>query len=198
MSSIETPELKDCGVIPAETWKSMTGLEVLKAIIARRLPPPPISGLIGFTLAEASEGRAVFQGEPAFRHYNPAGAVHGGYAGVLLDSAMTCAVQTTLEAGWGCVTLEYKISVGAADDHRDRLGARGRQRYPSRQAHSNRRGQNPRRPRQAARPWQHDLHGVCAIGGRQSALAISRNLNFCSLPVEVLGISVKTTVRGHL
>ncbi len=111
MSSIETPELKDCGVIPAETWKSMTGLEVLKAIIARRLPPPPISGLIGFTLAEASEGRAVFQGEPAFRHYNPAGAVHGGYAGVLLDSAMTCAVQTTLEAGWGCVTLEYKIQL---------------------------------------------------------------------------------------
>src|SRR5215208_310816 len=32
----------------------------------------------------------------------------------------------------------------------------------------------------------------------QRALAFSRSLNFWILPVEVLGISAKTTCRGHL
>ena len=110
-AAIEAPALAECGVIPPEVWKSMRGLDLLHAIIVGKLPAPPIAGLIGFYLAEAGEGTATFAGVPEFRHYNPAGAVHGGYAGVLLDSAMTCAVQTTLEAGWGCVTLEYKISL---------------------------------------------------------------------------------------
>ncbi len=105
------PELSLCGVVPVETWKAMTGLAVLQAIMAGALPAPPISGLVGFSLAEAEEGSAVFVGTPEFRHYNPAGAVHGGYAALLLDSCMTCSVQSTLEAGLGCVTLEYKINM---------------------------------------------------------------------------------------
>ncbi len=103
------PLAADCGVIPAEEYSSKSGLEILRLIIAGALPPPPISALVGFYLAEVEEGVAVFAGTPGFQHYNPAGAVHGGYAGVLLDSCMTCAVQTTLPAGMGCVTLEYKV-----------------------------------------------------------------------------------------
>jgi len=101
--------LADCGVISAEDWRSKSGLEVLRGIMSGELPPPPISAVIGFDLIEAEEGMAVFTGTPGFQHYNPAGSVHGGYAGVLLDSCMTCAVQTTLPAGMGCVTLEYKV-----------------------------------------------------------------------------------------
>jgi uncharacterized protein (TIGR00369 family) len=44
------------------------------------------------------------------RHYNPIGSVHGGYAAILLDSAMGLAVQSTLPAGTGYTTLEFKIS----------------------------------------------------------------------------------------
>ena len=105
------PLLADCGVIPPEDWKARSGLAVLRAIIAGELPPPPISAVMGFYLAEVDEGTAVFAGTPGFQHYNPAGSVHGGYAGVLLDSCMTCAVQSTLPPGIGCVTLEYKVSL---------------------------------------------------------------------------------------
>ena len=47
---------------------------------------------------------------PGLRHYNPIGSVHGGYAAILLDSAMGLAVQSTLPAGTGYATLEFKIS----------------------------------------------------------------------------------------
>ena len=83
--AIRMPQLSDCAVVPPDAWKSMTGLEVMHGIIAGTLPVPPIAGLIGFALTEAGEGTAVFVGVPEFRHYNPAGSVHGGYAAVLLD-----------------------------------------------------------------------------------------------------------------
>ena len=36
--------------------------------------------------------------------------MHGGFAATLLDSAMACAIYTTLEAGQNCPTLELKIN----------------------------------------------------------------------------------------
>jgi uncharacterized protein (TIGR00369 family) len=36
--------------------------------------------------------------------------VHGGIAATLLDSAMGCAVQTTLEAGVGYTTLDLNVT----------------------------------------------------------------------------------------
>src|SRR5258705_6254983 len=58
----------------------------------------------------AETGHVVFHSVPGFRHYNPIGSVHGGYAAILLDSAMGLAVQTALPAGTGYTTLEFKIS----------------------------------------------------------------------------------------
>jgi hypothetical protein len=40
--------------------------------------------------------------------------------------------------------------------------------------------------------------GAGEAGATHSAFAISRSLNFCTLPVEVFGSSVKTTWRGIL
>ena len=57
-----------------------------------------------------TKGRAVFAAVPDEYHYNPIGAVHGGLAATLLDSAMGCAVQTTLPAGTGYTTLELKVN----------------------------------------------------------------------------------------
>ena len=42
----------------------------------------------------AEPGVVVIHSVPGFRHYNPIGSVHGGYAAILLDSAMGLAVQT--------------------------------------------------------------------------------------------------------
>jgi uncharacterized protein (TIGR00369 family) len=56
------------------------------------------------------EGEAVFEVEPAEFHYNPIGVVHGGLALALLDSAMGCAVHTTVPAGMAYTTLEVKAN----------------------------------------------------------------------------------------
>jgi uncharacterized protein (TIGR00369 family) len=88
----------------------MTGLELLRAIAAGEAPGAPIAELIGFEPVEAQEGRVVFAAVPGPEHYNPIGAVHGGLAATLLDSAMGCAVHTTLPEGVGYTTLELKVN----------------------------------------------------------------------------------------
>jgi uncharacterized protein (TIGR00369 family) len=88
----------------------MTGLEHLEAIRDGVLPPPPIAQLLGFDLVELGLGRATFAVEPGEQHYNPIGVVHGGLAATLLDSAMGCAVQTTLDAGVSYTTLDLNCT----------------------------------------------------------------------------------------
>lgn len=88
----------------------MSGLEYLRAMGEGRLPRPPMAHLMGFEGIEVEEGRAVFAVVPEEFHYNPIGLVHGGLALTLLDSAMGCAVQTTLPAGSGYTTLEVKVN----------------------------------------------------------------------------------------
>jgi uncharacterized protein (TIGR00369 family) len=101
---------KTYGVVTSEILKSYEGLGFLKAIIDGTLPQPPIAELIGFHLAEAENGRAVFEGLPEFRHYNPIGSVHGGIAATLLDSALGCAIFSTLHKGDTWTTLELKLN----------------------------------------------------------------------------------------
>ena len=86
-----------------------TGLDALRAMIDGRIPPPPISRLMGFTLVEVGEGYALFECEPAEFHYNPIGAVHGGLACTLLDSALGCAGHTTLPAGVGYTSVDLNV-----------------------------------------------------------------------------------------
>jgi uncharacterized protein (TIGR00369 family) len=74
------------------------------------IPHAPIAELVGMELVELGEGRATFALDPAERHYNPLGTVHGGIAATLLDSAMGCAVHTTLSEGERYTTLELKVN----------------------------------------------------------------------------------------
>jgi uncharacterized protein (TIGR00369 family) len=53
----------------------------------------------------------VFTGTPDRFVYNPLGTVHGGYAATLLDSAMGCAVHSTLPAGKAYTTVDLSISL---------------------------------------------------------------------------------------
>ena len=79
--------------------RACRGLEMLRAMIAGDLPAPPIAEPLGFRLVEVEKGRAVFEGEPGPHLLNPLGAVHGGWALTLIDSACGCAVHTELDAG---------------------------------------------------------------------------------------------------
>ena len=74
------------------------------------LPQPPMCATLGFHLVEVSDGYARFDGEPEFRHYNPIGTVHGGFAATLLDSALGCAIFSTLAKGEAWTTLELKLN----------------------------------------------------------------------------------------
>jgi uncharacterized protein (TIGR00369 family) len=105
------PELQTPAPMPLEAVRTMSGLELLRAALAGKLPLAPMAALMNMRFAEVEEGRVVFAGTPGTQHYNPLGAVHGGYAATLLDSAMGCAVHTTLPAGVGYTTLEFKINL---------------------------------------------------------------------------------------
>ena len=104
-------DMRNIGVTPIEKILEYDGLGFLKAIIDGTLPKAPISDLLGFDIVEAETGRAVFEGLPEFKHYNPIGTVHGGLALTLLDSCMSCAVQTTLAKGEIYTTLEVKVNL---------------------------------------------------------------------------------------
>lgn len=89
---------------------TMSGLDYLRAMIAGELPPPPIASLMRMTLTEAGPGTATFVCEPDESHYNPIGTVHGGLVCTLLDSALGCAVQSTLAQGQGYTSIEIKVN----------------------------------------------------------------------------------------
>ena len=101
---------KTYGVVTPGDPKSYDGLAFLRAIVDGTVPNPPISELMGFHLVEVEQGRAVFEGVPEFRHYNPIGTVHGGFAATLLDSALGCAIFSTLHKGDTWTTLELKLN----------------------------------------------------------------------------------------
>jgi uncharacterized protein (TIGR00369 family) len=94
---------------PKELAPQATGLEQLKAFLASGFRAP-IMETLDFRLTEIESGRAVFEGVPGPRAYNPQGIVHGGYASTLLDSACACAVHSRLEPSQGYTTLELKVA----------------------------------------------------------------------------------------
>ena len=110
MNDKSSEQTIEYGLVPIDVIASMSGLDFVRAIFARRLPEPPIMQTVEPFDCTADPGIVVIHSAPALRHYNPIGSVHGGYAAILLDSAMGLAVQTTLPAGTGYTTLEFKIS----------------------------------------------------------------------------------------
>jgi uncharacterized protein (TIGR00369 family) len=98
------------GVTPTEVMAAMAGIDFLRAMFAGQLPAPPIMQNIEPFDYSVEPGLVSFYSTPGFRHYNPIGSVHGGYAATLLDSAMGLAVHSMLPAGTGYTTLEFKIS----------------------------------------------------------------------------------------
>ena len=97
---------------PAASFALMagkSGLEGLRAVAAGEIPPPPILLALGAELGGIEEGAVSFLLEPQEFHYNPIGGVHGGVIATLLDSAMGCAVHSTLPAGVGYGTTDLQV-----------------------------------------------------------------------------------------
>jgi uncharacterized protein (TIGR00369 family) len=96
-------------VATAAKGLEMSGSEYIGAIVAGDVPAPPIAVTMNFAPVSFTEGTAVFEGHPGEEHYNPIGVVHGGYASTLLDSALGCAVHTTLAKGEAYTTQTVEV-----------------------------------------------------------------------------------------
>jgi uncharacterized protein (TIGR00369 family) len=88
---------------------AMSGLELLRAILRGTLPRPPVAELLGMRGVEVERGRVVFEMEVGEHHYSPLNIVHGGVTATLLDTAMGCAVASTLEAGVTYTTTDLHV-----------------------------------------------------------------------------------------
>lgn len=99
------------GTVPLEAVARDGGLKTMLDMLAGLQPAPPICQTLKFVLTEVEEGRVVFKGLPAADHLNPLGTVHGGWTATLMDSALGCAVMTTLKPGEAYTTAEFKVNL---------------------------------------------------------------------------------------
>ena len=90
--------------------RTMSGLDYLRGIAARELPPPPIAQLLGMDMVGVLDGEVVFTLDPHPSHYNPIGVVHGGVLSTVLDTVTGCAVHSALAAGWGYTSIDLNVS----------------------------------------------------------------------------------------
>ena len=99
------------GLATPEMVAGKTGLQIFEAWLAGEMPSPHIGKTMDMALVEVAHGRAVFQGTPQLKHYNPIGSVHGGWYATLLDSALGCAVHSSLPAGRAYTTAEFSLNI---------------------------------------------------------------------------------------
>jgi uncharacterized protein (TIGR00369 family) len=99
------------GVVSVQSAATLSGLEVFAKMFAGELPRPSIGDTMEFVAVHVEHGKAIFQGRPSNRVLNPMGTVHGGWYATLLDSAVGCAVHSTLPAGKAYTTLELKLNI---------------------------------------------------------------------------------------
>jgi uncharacterized protein (TIGR00369 family) len=83
--------------IPARAASRLSGLDVMRSLLAGELPAPPILQTLGFRLAEVGSGRVVFSVHAAEYMYNP------------IDSAAGCAVHTMLPVGARYTSLDLSV-----------------------------------------------------------------------------------------
>lgn len=95
---------------PTTDPSQLSGLELLRSLLLGPGERPGIGKLMGMTPVRVDEGAVAFDLEPREELYNPLGTVHGGVLATVLDSAMACAVHSTLPAGTSYTTLEIKVN----------------------------------------------------------------------------------------
>jgi len=90
--------------------RSVDGYERLAAMMSGELAPPPAVALLGLSFDELERGRTVFSIVADEMHENPMGTMHGGIVATLVDTAMGCAVSSTLSADESFTTLELSTN----------------------------------------------------------------------------------------
>lgn len=97
------------GLAGPEQIAGLSGLEILRAIPVGKIPAPSMARALRQWIHHVEDGRAEFRGDPGEDYLNPMGLVHGGWAMTLLDSALGCAVQTTLGPGVSYTSMGTEV-----------------------------------------------------------------------------------------
>ncbi|ADE84256.1 PaaI family thioesterase [Rhodobacter capsulatus] len=91
--------------------QAMTGLDYMRAMLAGQVPTTTFARGCNYRITRVEPGLVEVTGTPGHEHTNAFGGVHGGWYGVLLDTALTCAVITGLKRGQYQTTTEYKVNM---------------------------------------------------------------------------------------
>ncbi len=94
-----------------QNHNKLTGLEYMQAVVAQKIPLPPMAETVPMRCIAATTGTVTFSARADGRHLNRANNVHGGFTATVLDSVTSCALRTMLEAGVGFVTIELNVKL---------------------------------------------------------------------------------------
>ena len=149
-------DMREIGVTPVEKISNTTASAFLKAD-RRHAATPPIAESSASTSWRSRPARRCSRAA-GIQHYNPIGAVHGGFAMTLLELLPGVPIHTTLAKGELYTTLEIEGEPRARDHQGHGHDPRDRAPDPSRPHHRDRGRRHPRRRGQPARPRHHDVH----------------------------------------
>src|SRR5512139_2224730 len=94
-----------------DTRQGLSGLDYFRKMMAGELPPPAMLQLFNIRMVEVDNGRVAFSATAEERFYNGTGVAHGGFAATLLDTALGCAINSTMPVGKRFTTLELKVNL---------------------------------------------------------------------------------------
>ncbi len=94
-----------------ELWYSLSGLEFVQATIDGQISMGTMADTMGIRAVKADEGFLGLKATPTAEHLNPAGTVHGGYGATVLDMVTGIVVQTVLDAGQSCATVDLNVQM---------------------------------------------------------------------------------------
>ena len=109
MNDLSPKEAQD--VLSMAEILEIPGLDMMQGILDGIYPAAPIAKVLNYKVHAVEKGKVVFRGTPNLESRNPMGTIHGGWYGTILDSAMACAVMTTLPVGKIQTTLEFKVNI---------------------------------------------------------------------------------------
>ena len=109
MNDLSPKESQD--VLSMAEILEIPGLDMMQGILDGIYPAAPIAKVLNYKVHAVEKGKVVFRGTPNLESRNPMGTIHGGWYGTILDSAMACAVMTTLPVGKIQTTLEFKVNI---------------------------------------------------------------------------------------
>lgn len=91
--------------------KTMTSIELFRAVRDGDVPIEPGMALLGAILTKVEPGEIVMELIPAEQHLDHTGVVQPGILTALTDTAAGYAVHTHVPLGVRCATLEMQVSL---------------------------------------------------------------------------------------